>query len=199
MKAICVYCGSSPGHDGIYRREAIRMGELFAREGIALVYGGGRVGLMGIIADTVIRNGGNVIGVIPKFMDDRELSHNGVTELILVETMHERKKAMADRADGFIAMPGGVGTYEEIFEAITWSQLKLHNKPCAFYNVNGFYDGMSASLDRAVSDGFINGNFRDAIFFENDPEEILSKFRSYSPPRFDKVNEALDETDGRNR
>ncbi|HNX60334.1 MAG TPA: TIGR00730 family Rossman fold protein, partial [Spirochaetota bacterium] len=127
MKTICVYCGSSPGHDGIYRREAIRMGEMFAREGIALVYGGGRVGLMGIIADTVISNGGNVIGVIPKFMDDRELSHNGVTELILVETMHERKKTMADRADGFIAMPGGVGTYEEIFEAITWSQLKLHD------------------------------------------------------------------------
>jgi len=194
MKSICIYCGSSTGNGNTYRDAAILMGETLAQEGISLVYGGGGIGLMGIVADTVIKNGGKVIGVIPRFLDERELSHSNLSELILVDTMHERKQIMADNADGFIAMPGGVGTFEEIFEAITWSQLKIHDKPCAFYNVNGFYDSISSSLDRAVTDGFINGGFRDAIYFESEPDTILTRFRTYCSPSSDKVEDALSQT-----
>ncbi|HEY1406907.1 MAG TPA: TIGR00730 family Rossman fold protein [Spirochaetota bacterium] len=193
MQSVCVYCGSSFGNDEIYRAAAVRLGHTLADEKIRLIYGGGRVGLMGVIADTVLSAGGSVTGIIPRFLSDQELSHKGLSELIIVETMHERKQAMFEHAAGFIAMPGGFGTFEEIFEMITWGQLGLHRKPCAFYNTNGFYDGIARSVDRAVADGFIGKEFSDTIYFDDDPHRIISRFSSFTPSIPDKAKHALDE------
>jgi uncharacterized protein (TIGR00730 family) len=187
MNSICVYCGSSAGADERYAGAAATLGEALVDQGITLVFGGGNIGLMGIIADTVIDNGGKAIGVIPRFLLEKDLSHSSLTELVVVETMHERKKQMFDRADGFIAMPGGFGTIEEIFEMITWGQLQLHGKPCAFYNVNGYYDEISRFILKSISEGFISGIFRDLILFSDNPRRIIEFFRGYQHPDFDKI------------
>lgn len=158
------------------------MGRILASRGIGLVYGGGNVGLMGVIADAVMAHGGNVIGVIPQPLADREIAHPNITELRVVDSMHTRKAMMAELADGFIAMPGGVGTFEEFFEVVTWTQLGLHRKPCGLLNVSGFYAPLAAFIDQAVSEGFIKPIHRAAIVVDDDPERLLNTLLSIKLP-----------------
>ncbi len=173
MKRVCVFCGSSVGNQPAFREAATVMGTLLARRGIGLVYGGGNVGLMGVIADAVLAGGGHVIGVIPKSLADREIAHTGVTDLRIVDSMHTRKALMAELSDAFIAMPGGVGTFEEFFEAVTWTQLGVHRKPCGLLNAGGFYNALAAFIDQAVTDGFIRPIHRAAIVVDDHPERLL--------------------------
>ncbi len=173
MKRVCVFCGSSTGNQAIYRETAVTKGRLLAARSIGLVYGGGNVGLMGIIADAVLAQGGEVIRVIPHSLATREIAHSGVTDLRVVDSMHTRKAMMADLSDAFIAMPGGVGTFEEFFEAVTWTQLGLHRKPCGLLNAGGFYSPLAAFIDQAVSEGFIKPIHRAAIIVDDNPERLL--------------------------
>jgi uncharacterized protein (TIGR00730 family) len=179
---IAVFCGASAGMSPGYREAAGGFGGLLAREGIGLVYGGGAIGLMGALADGVLAAGGHVIGVIPHALDTREVAHRGLSELRVVSSMHERKAQMADLADGFVALPGGIGTLEELFEIWTWAQLGIHLKPCALLNVNGFYTGLVSFLDHVVSEGFLKPVHRGALMVETCPQTLLSKMRSYQPP-----------------
>ncbi|MCI4592577.1 TIGR00730 family Rossman fold protein [Sphingobium sp. BYY-5] len=180
---ICVYLGSSPGNSPIYREAAERVGNLLAERGIGLVYGGGTVGLMGVIADTVCAAGGEVIGVIPEALRAREHDHPGITQLHVVKTMHERKAMMAKFADGFLCLPGGIGTLEEIFEAWCWSQLGYHEKPCGLLNVNGFYTPMSTFIDSVVAEGFLQPRHRAMLLIEDEPEILLDRMAQYLPPQ----------------
>jgi uncharacterized protein (TIGR00730 family) len=173
MTRICVFCGSSIGNQAVYREAAVTLGGLLAVRGIGLVYGGGNVGLMGVIADAVLAGGGDVIGVIPRALAEREIAHTGVTDLRVVDSMHTRKAMMADLSDAFIAMPGGVGTFEELFEAITWTQLGLHRKPCGLLNAGGFYTPLAAFIDQAVSEGFIKPVHRASIVVDDNAERLL--------------------------
>ncbi len=182
MTRLCVFCGSSVGSNPAYAEAAVTLGALLARRGIGLVYGGGNVGLMGVIADAALTAGGEVIGVIPKALADREVAHHGVTELRVVDSMHTRKAMMADLSDAFIAMPGGVGTFEEFFEAITWTQLGLHRKACGLLNVAGFYTPLAAFIDQAVSDGFIKPVHRAAIVVDDNPERLLDTLTTIDLP-----------------
>ena len=182
MTRLCVFCGSSVGSNPAYAEAAVTLGSLLARRGIGLVYGGGNVGLMGVIADAALAAGGEVIGVIPKALADREVAHHGVTELRVVDSMHTRKAMMADLSDAFIAMPGGVGTFEEFFEAITWSQLGLHRKACGLLYVAGFYTPLAAFSDQAVSDGFIKPVHRAAIVVDDNPERLLDTLTTIDLP-----------------
>ena len=182
MKRVCVYCGSSLGNNPIYREMAEEMGALLARRGIGLVYGGGNVGLMGIVADAAIAGGGEVIGVIPHSLATREIAHAGVSDLRVVDSMHTRKAMMADLSDAFIAMPGGVGTFEEFFEAVTWTQLGLHRKPCGLLNVGGFYTPLAAFIDQAVTEGFIKPIHRDIIVVDDNPERLLDSLAAIELP-----------------
>ena len=183
---VCVFCGSNSGSDSAYVDAARTLGRLFAREGIALVYGGGSVGLMGEVADAMLGAGGEVIGVIPHALWAREVGHRGLTDLRIVETMHERKAMMADLADAFIALPGGLGTLEEIFEIWTWAQLGLHAKPLGFLDVNGFYKPLMQFLDRAVRERFVREEHRGIAMIDADPEALLQRFESWKPPRVEK-------------
>jgi uncharacterized protein (TIGR00730 family) len=173
MKRVAVFCGSSIGNQQVYTKVAVELGGLLARRGIGLVYGGGNVGLMGVIADATLTAGGEVIGVIPRALADREIAHAGVTHLHVVDSMHTRKAMMADLADAFIAMPGGVGTFEEFFEAVTWTQLGLHRKACGLLNAGGFYTPLAVFIDQAVSEGFIKPVHRAAIVVDSDPARLL--------------------------
>ncbi|HYH09526.1 MAG TPA: TIGR00730 family Rossman fold protein [Thermoanaerobaculia bacterium] len=186
MRRICVFCGSNKGADPAYLDAVRILGRLFATEGIGLVYGGGSVGLMGELADTVLSSGGEVIGVIPHALWAREVGHRGLTDLHIVDTMHERKAMMADLADAFIALPGGLGTLEEIFEIWTWAQLGLHTKPVGFLDVGGFYKPLMQFLDRAVRERFLKEEHRAIAVIESDPEKLLRRFDSWSPPRVEK-------------
>ncbi|HEY2321477.1 MAG TPA: TIGR00730 family Rossman fold protein [Thermoanaerobaculia bacterium] len=182
MKRICVFCGSNRGARGEYAEAARALAAALVRDDLTLVYGGGRVGLMGVIADEVLRLGGRAIGVIPRPLWDREVGHANLTEVRIVETMHERKATMADLSDGFIALPGGLGTLEEIFEIWTWAQLGMHSKPCGFLDVAGYYTPLMQFLDRAVSEAFMRPDMRSAAIVENDPDRMLARFREYVPP-----------------
>jgi len=182
MKRVCVYCGSSTGNQPIYREMAEAMGALLARRGIGLVYGGGNVGLMGIVADAALAGGGDVTGVIPRALADREIAHAGVTDLRVVDSMHTRKALMAELSDAFIAMPGGVGTFEEFFEAVTWTQLGVHRKPCGLLNVGGFYTPLAAFIDQAVTEGFIKPIHRAMIVVDDDPERLLNSLAAIKLP-----------------
>jgi uncharacterized protein (TIGR00730 family) len=173
MKRLCVFCGSSPGANPAYADAATAMGTLLAQRGIGLVYGGGNVGLMGILADAALSAGGEVIGVIPQALADREVAHHGVTDLRVVDSMHTRKAMMAELSDGFVAMPGGVGTFEEFFEVVTWTQLGVHRKPCGLLNVAGFYTPLAVFIDQAVSEGFIKPVHRAVIVVDDDPARLL--------------------------
>ena len=186
MTRLCGFCGSSVGSNPAYAEAAVTLGSLLARRGIGLVYGGGNVGLMGVIADAALAAGGEVIGVIPKALADREVAHHGVTELRVVDSMHTRKAMMADLSDAFIAMPGGVGTFEEFFEAITWTQLGLHRKACGLLNVAGFYTPLAAFIDQAVSDGFIKPVHRAAIVVDDNPERLLDTLPTLDRPHAPK-------------
>ncbi len=182
MTRLAVYCGSSPGADPAYAAAAGALGREMAARGIGLVFGGGHVGLMGAIADAVLEAGGEVIGVIPEALRDKELAHQGCTELHVVSTMHERKSLMADYAKGFIAMPGGFGTFDEIFEMLTWGQLGYHTRPCGFLNVAGYYDALFAFLDTCVEARFVTHVHREMIIAATDPAELLDRMAEFEPP-----------------
>jgi uncharacterized protein (TIGR00730 family) len=182
LKSVCVFCGSHEGRGEIYRSAARGFGEELARRGLRLVFGGGRVGLMGVVADTVMANGGEAVGVIPRFLMEREVGHGSVTELRVVETMHERKAAMAELADAFVALPGGVGTLEEIFEVWTWELLGLHTKPVGILQVGSFFDPLLAYLDRTVEEGFVSTAHRRLLKVSNDPAVLLAKLSQAQPP-----------------
>lgn len=192
MKRIAVYCGSSPGVKPVYLHAARRMGEELARRGISLVFGGGRIGLMGEIASAAFNAGGEVIGVIPQDLLAKEIGSEKVSEMHVLSTMHERKAYMLEISHGFIALPGGFGTFEEIFEALTWAQLQIHSHPCGFLNVNNYFDPLVYFLDRAVDDGFIRIEHRQMISLEDDPGLLLDRFSRYTPPTVDKAAWAQD-------
>ncbi len=173
MKNICIYCGSSAGTRPEYAEAARRVGRVLADQGVGLVYGGGQVGLMGIVADAVLERGGRVIGVIPDPLATEEVAHDGLTELHVVADMHQRKAMMADRADGFLTMPGGIGTFEEFFETLTWAALKLHQKPMGILNVAGYFDPLLALLDHAVAEGFLRTKHLGLLITSDDPEELV--------------------------
>ncbi|MEC8567123.1 MAG: TIGR00730 family Rossman fold protein [Pseudomonadota bacterium] len=181
MNSICVFCGSSLGNDPIYKQIAQATGQAIAEQGLTLIYGGGRSGLMGVVADSAIKAGGQVIGVIPNALVDRELAHTGLTALHVVNDMHERKTKMAELADAFIALPGGAGTLEEIFEQWTWSQLGIHQKPCAFLNIDGFYDGVIQTIQDSVNRGFSQARFVEKLIVADNIGEILKAFVAYEP------------------
>jgi len=180
---VAVYCGSRSGNEPLYAEKAKELGEFFGKNGIDLVFGGGHVGLMGIVADAVLASGGKVYGVIPAHLRDRELAHTGLTELFVVKDMHERKAKMAELADGFVALPGGIGTLEEIFEVWTWAQLGVHQKPCAFYNVNGFYNPLLEMVKTMVATGFVSQQYLDMIVLAQTPTDLVDGFRAYAPPQ----------------
>jgi uncharacterized protein (TIGR00730 family) len=180
MQTLCVFCGSSTGNDPLYIEKARELGHKMADAGLELVYGGGSIGLMGELADAVIERRGRVTGVIPKFLYDKELGHEGVTELIVVDSMHERKMKMAERADGFLAMPGGIGTMEELFEVFTWSQLSLIRKPVALFNLNHYFDALLAFLDHMVTEGFLVEEMRKRLITGIDAEIVLKSMLMYS-------------------
>ena len=194
MKAIAVYCGSSSGHDAAYVRAAKNLGTLLVGQGIDLIYGGGSVGLMGAIADAVLGAGGKVTGVIPSFLDKKELGHHGVTDLIVVETMHERKIKMFELSDGFIALPGGLGTLEELFEVLAWSQLAIHRMPCGLLNVRGYYDGLLTQLRHMVSEGLLRGEDRSRLISSENAAELLQAMSFWKPPVSGKYGLAAPES-----
>lgn len=179
---ICVFCGSSFGKGQSYRQAAELTGKLLARRGIGLIYGGGHVGLMGVVADAALSEGGKVTGVIPRALSEREIAHGGLTSLVVVNSMHERKAEMAKRADGFMVLPGGAGTLEEAFEQWTWAQLGVHQKPCAFLDIKGYFDLLRAMIKKMVTEGFLKAEYADMLVFSDDPADILSAFESYVPP-----------------
>jgi uncharacterized protein (TIGR00730 family) len=181
MKSLCVYCGSSIGSSPAYEKAARSLAKAMVSEQIDLVYGGGNVGLMGIIADEVLSLGGKVTGVIPKALMDYEVGHHGLTHLYIVKDMHERKAKMAELASGFIAMPGGIGTLEELFEALTWSQLGFHDKPIGLLNVNGFYDGLIRFVQHLVKQGFLKSQHASLMMYEDDAPALMERFKSFVP------------------
>ena len=186
MKRLCVYCGSRPGGRSDYAVAARQLARAMVNKNIDLVYGGASVGVMGKIADAVLEEGGKVIGIIPKGLFVKEVAHTGITELIEVSTMHERKSLMSELSDGFIAMPGGYGTIEEIFEIITWSQLGIHNKPCGLLNVCNYYDNLINFLDHTVSEQFISKITRSILLVDECPDTLLEKFEVYNAPETEK-------------
>jgi len=173
--SVCVFCASSIGAKPVYAESARRFGEALAARGIALVFGGGCVGLMGVLADAAIGAGGRAIGVIPRALVEREIAHRGLTTLHVVETMHERKQRMADLADAFVMLPGGFGTWDEFCEMVTWAQLGIHRKPLGVLNVGGYYDPMLAMADRAVADGFVSAVQRDRLVVDDDEDRLLER------------------------
>lgn len=181
IRRLCVYCGSSPGARPAYVEAARQLGTLLAREGVGLVTGGGHVGLMGAIADAVLAAGGEAVGVIPQALLDREVGHAGMTELHVVRTMHERKALMAELADGFVALPGGLGTLEEIAEALTWAQLGIHAKPCGLLDVAGYYAPLIDWLDGAVTERFVRPAHRRQLVVASEPEALLAALRAVTP------------------
>lgn len=181
MKSLAVFCGASAGKNPVYVEAAREFGVLLAQQGIALVFGGGKVGLMGALADSILAAGGQAIGVIPKGLVDREVAHPGLTRLHVVETMHERKALMAQMSDGFVALPGGWGTFDEICEILTWNQLGILAKPCGFLNVNGYYDPLHQMFDTSVQEGFLSSGRRDSVIWESDGEALLGRFRQFKP------------------
>lgn len=181
MKSVCVFCGSNPGNDPVYAEGARAMGVEIARRGMVLVYGGGAVGLMGIVADAALAAGGEVHGVIPRALREKEVGHHHLTRLEIVETMHIRKARMAELSEGFIAMPGGIGTFEELFEIWTWAQLGIHDKPLAFLNVAGFYDPLATFLDNTVEAGFLKQTHRAMTITDTEPATLLDRMEQYVP------------------
>jgi len=181
LRSICVFCGSNPGRNPEYIKAAQELGKLMASEGIQLVYGGGNVGLMGQVANAVMDAGGSAIGVIPKFLLDREVGHRNLTELHVVDSMHERKALMARLSDSFAILPGGIGTLEEMFETWTWGQLNLHMKPLAILNTAGFYDRLSLFMDHMVTEGFLQQEHREATMTATSPSELVTMLQNASP------------------
>ena len=190
MKSICVYCGSNSGNKPAYAERATALGTRIAKENLALVYGGGNVGLMGIVADAVLEAGGEVIGVIPQQLVDWEVAHRGVTRLEVVGSMHERKARMFDLSDAFVALPGGFGTLDEMFEMLTWRQLGLGDKPCAFLDVDDFYDPLLAMIDRMVAERFLHAEQRQDLWHGDDIDTLFAWLRDYQPAQASKWMDA---------
>jgi uncharacterized protein (TIGR00730 family) len=186
MKTLCVYCGSNAGSQPIYTERAIALGTRMAKDGITLVYGGGNVGLMGVVADAVLDAGGEVIGVIPEQLVNWEVAHKGLTKLEVVASMHERKARMFDLSDGFVALPGGFGTLDEMFEMLTWRQLGIGDKPCAFFDVDGFYSPLMGMLDRMVAERFLHPEQREDLWHGDDLDAMLAWMQAYTPAKADK-------------
>lgn len=186
MKRICVFAGSSIGRQPEYATVAQELGRVLADRGLDLVYGGARVGLMGAVADAVLAARGTVIGVIPAALVEKEVAHQGLTELRVVESMHQRKAAMSELADGFIALPGGWGTLEELFEMLTWAQLGLHEKPCGVLNVHGYFDGLLSFLDHSVDQQFVRSEYRSMVSVSHSPAALLDMLARYQPPDVQK-------------
>jgi uncharacterized protein (TIGR00730 family) len=187
MKRVCVFCGSSMGTRPAFADAAGRMGRLLAERGLGMVYGGGNVGLMGVAANAALQAGGEVIGVIPEALMRMEVGHLDLTELHVVESMHERKAKMADLSDAFVALPGGIGTMEELFEVWTWGQLGLHAKPLGFLDVAGYYDPLHTFLDHMAAEGFLRERHREMVAVESDPAILLDRFLNYHPPGIVRV------------
>ena len=181
FQRICVFCGSSTGRRAAYRDAAELLGALLVERGIGLIYGGGNIGLMGVLADAVLARGGRVMGVIPDFMLPKEVGHTGLTELRIVSSMHERKAVMSDLSDGFIALPGGFGTFEEFCEVVTWSQLGLQSKPCGLLNVENYYAPLLELFDRALREGFLREENRRLVLDDQDPVRLLEKMAEFNP------------------
>lgn len=190
MKNICVFCGSSPGTDPKFMDEAVRAGTLIAQAGLTLVYGGGKVGLMGAVADAALAAGGQVQGVMPEDLVNAEIAHRGLTELHVVKSMHERKLKMADLSDAFLCLPGGPGTFEEVFEQWTWALLGIHAKPCGFVNVGGYYDLMRATIQNMADNGFVGQQYVDMLVYADGTAQALEAFRRYvaPPPKWSNAN-----------
>ncbi|MBA3390547.1 MAG: TIGR00730 family Rossman fold protein [Rubrobacter sp.] len=186
MNSICVFCGSRPGTDPAYEVAARCLGQALAQANITLVYGGGNVGLMGVVADAALEAGGEVVGVIPEALMRREIGHPGLTKLHVVASMHERKAKMAELSDGFVALPGGTGTLEEFFEVLTWAQLGEHEKPCGLLDIAGYYGPLLAVFDHMVEKGFLKDHHREMLLLERDPTTLLERFARYEPPRVAK-------------
>jgi len=182
MRRVCVYAGSTLGSDPTYVDAAKALAGLLAERGIGLVYGGSKIGLMGVLADTALAAGGEVIGVMPQALVDREIGHQGLTELRIVDSMHDRKALMADLSDAFVAVPGGIGTLEELIEVYTWSQLGIHSKACGVLNVRGYYDALAAFLDHAVEEGFLRPQQRAVLIVAAAPAELLDRLAASEPP-----------------
>ena len=193
MKRVCVYCGSNPGRLPVYREAAAELGRELVRREIALVYGGASIGVMGAVANAVLENGGEVIGVIPQSLATREVAHTRLSELIVVTSMHERKARMAELADGFVALPGGWGTFEEIFEILTWAQLGIHSKPCGLLNIANYFDHLALFLQHAMDERFVREEYQAMIMMEQQPGALLDRFSQYQPPQVRKWI-AVDET-----
>jgi uncharacterized protein (TIGR00730 family) len=181
VRRLCVFCGSSPGARPAYGEAAEELGRVLVAEGIGLVYGGGKVGLMGRLADAVLAEGGEAIGVLPEALMAREIGHPGLEDLRVVGSMHERKALMADLADSFVALPGGLGTVEELFEVYTWAQLGLHRKPCALLDVDGYYEAIATWLSRAVEERFLREDHRAMLLVETDPRALIERLRRFEP------------------
>ena len=179
IQSLCVFCGANHGRRPAYREAAHNLGELLARRGITLVYGGGNIGLMGTLADACLAAGGRVIGVIPKALVEKEIAHAGLTEMHVVKTMHERKALMADLADAFLTLPGGFGTWDEFCEALTWTQLGLQKKACSFLNVEGYYDALLQLVERAAEDGFIRSEHRELLLVDSDAARLLDRLQDF--------------------
>ncbi|MFB9863300.1 LOG family protein [Rufibacter immobilis] len=181
MKSIAIFCGASSGHHPVYREAAQALGSLFAQKGIRLVYGGGKVGLMGTIADAVLAHGGEVVGVIPQSLVDMEVAHQGLTQLHVVQTMHERKALMAAESDAFVAMPGGFGTFDEFCEIVTWNQLRIIQKPAALFNVNGYFNPFLQMLDQAVTEGFLKAEHKSNLIISDQSQDLLTQLLHHAP------------------
>lgn len=191
MHRLCVYCGSSPGNDPAHLDSARSLGAFLASAGITVVYGGGNVGLMGAVADGALAADGKVIGVIPQSLLEKELGHRGITELHVTGSMHERKQMMVDLSDGFIALPGGFGTLDELFETLTWLQLGFHSKPVGLLNPGGFFDGLTGFVQHMARSGFLKPEHADCLLVESDAEKLLARMRSFRPPDLGKWIEKL--------
>jgi uncharacterized protein (TIGR00730 family) len=187
MNRVCVFCGTNTGARPEYGAAARELGQILAEQGIELVYGGASVGIMGELADSVHEHGGHVTGIIPQQLMEKEAAHTGIANLIVVASMHQRKSQMADMSDGFIALPGGIGTLEGFFEILTWSQLGIHAKPSGILNVAGYFDGLTRFLDHAVKEGFLTSEHRGAIIMETDPRRLLERMQAYTPQEGEKL------------
>jgi uncharacterized protein (TIGR00730 family) len=186
LQSVCVFCGSSPGIDPAYAQAARSLGRTLAEAEVRLVFGGGHVGLMGVISNAALEAGGEAIGIIPKSLVERELAHPGLTDLRIVGSMHERKAMMSDLSEGFITLPGGTGTLEEFFEVLTWAQLGEHEKPCGLLNVAGYYDPLLAVFDQMVDEGFLSASNRALVLVESEPDKLLRRLDLYRPPETPK-------------
>jgi uncharacterized protein (TIGR00730 family) len=194
MDRICVYCGSSAGARSVYRDATERLGRTLADRDLGLVYGGGNVGLMGAVADATLDAGGEAYGIIPDALREREIAHDGLTDLEIVDSMHDRKQRMVDQSDGFIALPGGFGTLEEFMEVLTWTQLGLHEHPCGLLNVADYYADLAAFFDHQRDEAFVSADHREIIVIEDDPDDLLDQFDDYEAPPLKNVLQSADET-----